>query len=201
MNYRGPLLAVAGLVAGGLAALLVVGPPSGTMLPQGSVETGKPLVGGPFALTDQTGKRVTDKDFLGKYMLVFFGYTHCPDVCPSGLQVMSAALAKLGDKAKDVVPVFITLDPERDTPEKLADYLHSFDPRFIGLTGSKQDVESATKAYRVYRQVVPDDKTPGEYTIDHSAIIYLMDKSGQFVTHIPHTNDVDRVVSTLQKAL
>ncbi|MCB1484192.1 MAG: SCO family protein [Hyphomicrobiaceae bacterium] len=200
MTSRGPLLAIAGLIIGGLAAVLLLAP-SSTTLPQGSVETGKALVGGPFTLTDQTGKRVTDKDFRGKYMLVFFGFTHCPDICPSALQVISAALGKLGDKAKDVVPIFITLDPQRDTPQKLGEYLSSFDTKFVGLTGSKEEVESAAKAYRVYYQVVPDDKTPGEYTIDHAAIIYLMGKDGEFVTHVPHTNDVDQVVSTLDKAL
>lgn len=107
----------------------------------------------------------------------------------------------MGDKAKDVVPIFITLDPQRDTPQKLGEYLSSFDTKFVGLTGSKEEVESAAKAYRVYYQVVPDDKTPGEYTIDHAAIIYLMGKDGEFVTHAPHTNDVDQVVSTLDKAL
>jgi protein SCO1/2 len=202
MPKRGPLLALTGLMLGGLAAaFLVLGPPWGNTPHQVSVETGKALVGGPFTLIDQTGKRVTDKDFHGKYMLVFFGFTHCPDICPAGLQVMSAALAKLGDKAKDVVPVFITLDPERDTPEKLAEYLNSFDARFVGLSGSKQEVESAAKAYRVYYQIVPDDKTPGEYTVDHAAIIYLMGKDGQFITHVPHTTNVDQVVAALDKAL
>ena len=202
MTNRGPLLAVAGLILGGLAAMLLFGMPAGNVLPAGSaVQTGKALIGGPFTLTDHTGKRVTEKDFLGKYMLVFFGFTHCPDVCPSALQVISAALEKLGDKAKDVVPVFVSLDPERDTPEKLADYIDSFDAKFVGLTGSKQEVESAAKAYRVYHQIVPDETTPGEYTIDHSAIIYLMGKDGQFITHVPHTNDVDQVVAALSKAL
>lgn len=202
MKSKVTMLVLAGLIAGGLAAFALVGS-KGTSQPHGVEATysGKALVGGPFTLTDQTGKRVTEKDFQGRYMLVFFGYTHCPDICPSGLQVISAALEKLADKAKDVVPVFITLDPERDTPEKLAEYLKSFDPRFVGLTGGKEEVSAAAKAYRVFYQVVPDDKTAGEYSIDHPAIIYLMGKNGEYVTHVPHTTNVDQVVSTLAKSL
>ena len=201
ISNRALKLALAGLLAGGLAAAAFVklgpaGLPAGT-----AVQTGKALVGGPFTLTDQTGKRVTEKDFRGRYMLVFFGFTHCPDICPSALQVITAALNKLGDKAKDVTPVFISLDSERDTPEKLAEYLKSFSGRIVGLTGSKDEVASAAKAYRVYYQIVPDGKTAGEYTIDHAAIIYLMSKDGEFLTHIPHTNNVDNVVATLSKAL
>lgn len=193
------LLIMAGFALGALAAVLLTMPPS-----QQSGETaytGKALVGGPFTLTDQSGKRVTEKDFQGKYMLVFFGFTHCPDICPSGLQVMSAALDKLGDKAKDVVPIFISLDPERDTPQKLAEYLKSFGDRFVGLTGSPEETAATAKAYRVFYQKVPDDKVAGEYTIDHAAIIYLMGKNGEFITHVPHTTSVDQVVSALAKFL
>lgn len=127
MAQRGPILAIAGLILGGLLAVMVLRPTGDLTIPQQSVTTGKALVGGPFTLIDQSGRSVTDKDFRGKYMLIFFGFTHCPDICPSGLQVMSAALEKLGDKAKDVVPIFITLNPDRDTPQKLAEYLKSFD--------------------------------------------------------------------------
>lgn len=163
--------------------------------------SGKALIGGPFVLTDQTGKRVTDKDFMGRYALVFFGFTHCPDICPTALQVISTALDKLGDKGKDIVPLFITLDPERDTPPVLAEYVKSFNPRFVGLTGSKEDVAAAAKAYRVFYEVVPDEKNTADYTIDHAAIIYLMGKDGQFVTHIPHTTDVDQVIEIIRKSI
>lgn len=196
------ILALAGLAAGALAAFLLLSPGTAPTTPGGTaVHSGKALIGGPFTLTDHTGKRVTEKDFLGRNMLVFFGFTHCPDICPSALQIMSAALEKLGDKAKDVVPVFVSLDPARDTPEKLAEYIASFDARFVGLTGSKEEVAAAAKAYRVYYQIVPDEKSPGEYTIDHAAIIYLMGKDGSFVTHVPHTTNVDQVVNVLAKAL
>lgn len=199
MKHRLPLLVLAGLLAGALVAFALVGLPRSPE--ESATVSGKALVGGPFTLTDQNGKRVSDTDFHGRYMLVFFGFTHCPDICPSGLQVMSAALDKLGDKGKDIVPVFITLDPERDTPDTLRDYLKSFGDRFVGLTGSKEEVAAAAKTYRVFYQVVPDDKTAGDYSIDHAAIMYVMGKNGEYVTHIPHTINVDQVVAALQKIL
>lgn len=202
MNSRLVFLGALGVIAGAALASALFGL---VRLPSSNsgqaIEVGKPLIGGPFTLTDQTGKRVTEKDFAGRYTLIFFGYTHCPDICPSALQVIAAALDKLGDKAKEITPVFISLDGERDTPAKMADYLASFGKNFVGLTGAKDDVAVAAKAYRVFYQVVPDEKTPGEYTIDHAAIIYLMGKDGQFVTHIPHTTNVDQVVEILNKAI
>lgn len=202
MNSRLVFLGALGVIAGAALASALFGL---VRLPSSNsgqvIEVGKPLIGGPFTLTDQTGKQVTEKDFAGRYALIFFGYTHCPDICPSALQVIAAALDKLGDKAKEITPVFISLDGERDTPAKMADYLASFGKTFVGLTGAKDDVAAAAKAYRVFYQVVPDEKTPGEYTIDHAAIIYLMGKDGQFVTHIPHTTNVDQVVEILNKAI
>jgi protein SCO1/2 len=134
-------------------------------------------------------------------MLVFFGYTNCPDVCPAGLQVMSAALDKLGHRADDIVPILITLDPAEDTPEKLATYIKSFHPRLLGLTGSESEIAATAKAYRVFYQKVPDDKDPSRYSIDHSAIFYLMGKDGTLITPIPHTTDVDQLALTIDKAL
>ena len=199
MNSRIVGLVAAGLVAGGLIAYATVSGPGFT--PPATVVTGKPAVGGPFTLTDQTGKRVTDKDFLGKYMLVFFGFTNCPDICPSGLQVMSAALDKVGSKAADVVPIFITLDAKRDTPEKLAQYLKSFHPRLVGLTGSEEEVAAAAKVYRVYTEKITDEKTPDSYSYDHSAIFYLMGKDGVFLSPLPHTTNVDELATSLSSAL
>jgi protein SCO1 len=194
-------LALAGLAIGaGLAYFAVTGggrPPGA----QQATVSGKALVGGPFALTDHTGRRVTEKDFLGRYMLVFFGFTNCPDICPSGLQVITAALDKLGTKADAVTPVFITIDGVRDTPEKLNAYLKSFHPRLVGLTGSDAEIAAAVKAYRVYVQKVTDEKTPTSYTFDHAAIFYLMGKDGAFIAPIPHTTDVDEVVRALSAAL
>ncbi len=202
MQPKNLVLAILGIIAGAALAVVIL-PGKDTLVPQQGmpVETGKALVGGPFTLTDHTGKRVTDKDFLGRPMLIFFGFTNCPDICPSGLQVIAAALDKLGDKGAKVTPIFITLDAARDTPEKLAEYVKSFHPRLIGLTGSEAELAAAAKAYRVFAQKVSDDATPGSYTYDHAAIIYLMGADGNFVTHIPHTTRVEQVVSILDKSL
>lgn len=205
MKTRLFALVAAGLTAGAIIAYVTLpGPTHTTTAPDdstGAKVTGTALVGGPFTLTDQTGKRVTEKDFLGKYMLVFFGFTNCPDICPSGLQVISAALDKLGPKADEITPVFITLDAKRDTPEKLAAYVKSFHPRLVGLTGSEQEVAAAAKTYRVYFQKIVDDKTPDSYSYDHAALFYLMGKDGAFVAPIPHTTDVNEVVTALEKAV
>ena len=135
-------------------------------------------VGGPFALTDQNGKPITDKDMSGHPFLVFFGFTHCPDVCPTTLFDVSEVFRALGPE-KEVRALFITVDPERDTPAVLKDYLSSFDPRITGATGDDAAVASAIKAYRVYAKKVPTDG--GGYTMDHTAIVYLMGKDGRFV--------------------
>ena len=135
-------------------------------------------IGGPFALTDQDGKRVTQADVAGHPYLVFFGYTHCPDVCPTTLSDMSLMMDALG-KDQPVKALFVTIDPERDTPPVLKAYLSSFDPRIIGLTGDPDAIAAAEKAYRVYAKKVPD-KT-GDYSMDHTSIVYLMDGEGRFI--------------------
>jgi len=201
---RWPLVVamVVGLLAGSVIALIVVsGTPGREASGPQPLTTGKALIGGPFSLVDHKGRSVTNKDFAGRKMLVFFGFTSCPDVCPSGLQVISAALDKLGPKAETITPVLITVDPGRDTPAVLAEYVKSFHPRLVGLTGSEEQVQAAAKAYRVYAKKVPDDKSPGGYTIEHSAYLYLMDESGSFLTHFPSTVGVDRLAQELAKAL
>ena len=135
-------------------------------------------VGGPFALTDQNGKTITDKDMAGHPFLVFFGFTHCPDVCPTTLFDVSEIFRALGPD-KQVRALFITVDPERDTPAVMKDYLSSFDPRITGATGDEAAVAAAIKGYRVYAKKVPTDG--GGYTMDHTAIVYLMGKDGRFV--------------------
>ncbi len=136
-------------------------------------------VGGPFHLEDQNGKPVSDQDLKGHPSLVFFGFTHCPDVCPTTLFDMSQLLRKLGPDADRVGAVFITVDPERDTPAVMKDYLSNFDPHLRGLTGDQASINAAIKAYRVYAKKVPLEG--GDYTMDHTAIVYLMDKDGHFV--------------------
>lgn len=139
---------------------------------------GPALVGGSFALTDTNGETVTEASLEGEPSLVFFGYTHCPDVCPTTLADMSKMLDALG-KDKKAQGVFITVDPERDTSAVLKDYLSNFDPRIKGLTGSPEAIAAVEKAYRVYAKKVPI--AGADYSMDHTAIIYLMDKSGRFV--------------------
>jgi len=199
---RGRLLTVilAGFLIGalvGVGALLLTSGVSGP-----SVETsGKALIGGPFTLTDQTGKTVTDQDFRGRYMLVFFGFTHCPDICPAELQVMSATLDDLGPKAAQVVPVFITLDPERDTQAVVGDYVKNFAPGFVGLTGSPEAIAEAAKAYRVAYSKFQEDKTTGDYSIDHSTLVYFMGLDGNYITHFAYGTPAAKMTETLRRYL
>ena len=199
---RGRLLTVilAGFFIGalvGVGALLLTRGVSGP-----SVETsGKALIGGPFTLTDQTGKTATDQDFRGRYMLVFFGFTHCPDICPAELQVMSATLDELGPKAAQVVPVFITLDPERDTQAVVGDYVKNFAPGFVGLTGSPEAIAEAAKAYRVAYSKFQEDKTTGDYSIDHSALVYFMGPDGNYITHFAYGTPAAKMTETLRRYL
>src|SRR5471030_3297901 len=136
-------------------------------------------IGGPFQLLDQDAKPVSEQDFKGKPLLVFFGFVHCPDICPTTLFEMSEVLRKLGPDADRVNALFITVDPERDTPAVLKDYLSSFEPQIHGLTGDPAAIAAVEKTYRVYAKKVPLDG--GEYTMDHSAVLYLMNKEGKFV--------------------
>jgi cytochrome oxidase Cu insertion factor (SCO1/SenC/PrrC family) len=195
------LIVLAGLTVGAAAALAIFPAARERLLPAGASSVGRALVGGPFALTDQNGKRVTDKDFRGRYTLVFFGFTMCPDVCPSALQVMAAALDKLGAKGQQLTPVFMTVDPERDTPAQLAGYVKSFHPRLVGLTGTPADIEAVTKAYRVYVKKVSDPKSSAGYTFDHSAIIYLMGPDGAYLAHFTHATSPDAMAERLGKLL
>jgi protein SCO1/2 len=137
-------------------------------------------IGGPFALIDQNGKPISDADLKGKPFLVFFGYTHCPDVCPTTLFDISEVMRALGSDADRTSALFVSVDPDRDTPAVLKDYLSSFDPHLRGLTGDQASLDKMERAYRVYAKKVPTGKD-GDYSMDHSAIVYLMDKSGRFV--------------------
>jgi protein SCO1 len=164
---------LAGLVLCFTVVLLVTGRGGAPMV------TAPSTVGGPFSLTDQNGKTITDKDLKGHPFLVFFGFTHCPEVCPTALFEISEIFNKLGPDAEKVNALFVTVDPERDTPEKLKEYLSSFNPRVIGVGGNADALAAVAKAYRVYYKKVP--LKDGDYTMDHTAIVYLMDKNGQFV--------------------
>ncbi len=185
-----------------LAALLVAGTAYYFAGPlQTATGAGTALIGGPFTLTDQDGRKVTEKDFLGKYTLVFFGYTYCPDLCPTELQVMSAALDSLGAKADAIQPIFISFDPERDTPEVLKQYVSNFHPRLVGLTGTPEEIAIAAKAYRVYYAKVPNSSAPDTYLMDHSTITYLMDPQGKFLKHFSYSTDSAALAKALEQAL
>ena len=154
-------------------------------------------IGGPFALIDHNSEPRTDKDFGGKLMLVYFGFTYCPDVCPTDLQNIGLALDMLGEAGERIQPLFITVDPARDTPEHLKDYVPMFHPRLIGLTGDAAAIHSAAAAYRAYYAQVPlkDD----DYTVDHSSFIYLMGADGEYLGFFPPGAPPEQIVQTLRR--
>ncbi|WP_296395622.1 SCO family protein [Reyranella sp.] len=158
-------------------------------------------IGGPFALTDQDGRTVTSDSLKGKPTLIYFGFTFCPDVCPTSLLLMETAVERLGpDAAKKVNLVFITIDPERDTPALLKGYVTNFGPTYIGLTGTPQQIADVARAYRVYYQKVPG-KDGGPYLMDHSSIVYLLDRNGRFVTHFTHDAKAEQIANTVGRLL
>ncbi len=156
-------------------------------------------IGGPFNLIDQNGQPFSDKDLKGKSFLVFFGFTHCPDVCPTTLFEISEILRNLGPEADHTAALFISVDPERDTPQAMRDYLASFDPHIRGLTGDAAALTAVAKAYRVYYKKVPLEG--GDYTMDHTAIVYLMDKEGRFVAPFNMRRTVDVAAADLRQHL
>lgn len=199
MSRRLFILISAAFLVGGAVALgfFALNTPQA---PQPQLVSGKALIGGPFALTDHNGKRVTDKDFGGKHKLVFFGYTYCPDICPAELQVMSAAMDNLGDKAKDVTPVFITVDPERDTVEQMKSYVENFHPSLVGLTGSPEEIRKAAKAYRVYYKKTHSESA-SDYLVDHSSIVYLMSPDGEYLAHFAYGTGPEKMAEGIRKFL
>ena len=155
-------------------------------------------VGGPFTLTDQNGTRRSDTEFRGRLMIVYFGYTSCPDVCPTDLMAITQALDRLGSAADGVQPIFITIDPERDG-SVLADYVSSFHHKLIGLTGSPEEVQKVADAYKAFYAKVPDER--GGYSIDHSGVIYLMGRNGEYLGFMPPQTSSDRLADVLRKNL
>ena len=156
-------------------------------------------IGGPFQLVDQNGKTVTDVDLKGKWSLVYFGYTHCPDACPTALNDIAIALDEVGPKRSAVRSVFITVDPERDTPDVLKSYVTSFDTPILALTGSPEEVAQAAKAYRVYYAKHPEGD--GDYSMDHSSVIYVMDPQGRFTASFTHQSTPEEIAERLKKLL
>lgn len=187
-------IAAAAAVAAAAIAFLVLdlgrsGPPQG-----------KALVGGPFELVDQHGDTVTEADLEGKYALIYFGYTYCPDVCPTSLQTMSAALDLLGPDGEAVQPVFITVDPARDTVEQMAAYAEHFHPRLLALTGTEEQIADAARAYRVYYQRV-DDSSATEYLMDHTSLYYLMGPDGEYAAHFGHDATTEEMAGRIRELI
>lgn len=195
------ILAVIGMAAilGGLRLLLWGG---GHVHDDHSAQAEAPVaIGGPFSLQDGDGKDVTDQDYRGKFMLVYFGYTFCPDVCPTELGLVAKALDALTPEQREkIVPLFITVDPDRDTAQVMKTYTAAFHPQIVGLTGTAEQVEQAKKAYKIYGAKVPggDEKT---YTMDHSSILYLMGPDGGFLEHFNRNATLDQIVEDLRRRL
>jgi len=158
-------------------------------------------IGGSFTLVDHDGKARSDGDFKDEHLLIYFGYTYCPDVCPTALSDMGLALDDLGDEATKVRPLFITVDPSRDTPERLKSYVANFHPRLVGLTGSEQAVAAVAKAYRVYFAKSNTEAAPGEYLMDHTSIIYLMSPDGRYLTHFTHGTSAETMARRIRENL
>ena len=209
-----------------LAAVLAVAALAGLALivlrPEPPRREGTPVIGGPFALVNHLGETVTDADFHGRFLLVFFGYTYCPDVCPTSLSTITDALDRLGADGDKVTPVFVSVDPERDTPEYLRDYLAYFHPRLVGLTGTPAQVAAAAGAYRVYyaragqgvgasgsQADVPAPHAHGEagqggeedYIMDHTAVTYLMGPDGKYLAHFSHETTPEDMASGIRRHL
>lgn len=184
---------IAGLVllAAGALAWVVMQPPGQSPFAH--------AIGGSFRLVDQDGRTVTDTDLHGKWLLVYFGYTHCPDACPTALNDIALALRALGKRAAAVQPVFITVDPKRDTPAAMKEYVKSFDAPILALSGSEAAVAEAARAYRVY--YARHDLPGGDYEMDHSSIIYLMDPQGRFVASLTETNSAKQITDALKKSV
>ena len=192
--YQVVLLAVTGIVIAAIAAFILYGGGTGVK--------GVASIGGPFALVDHKGQPKTDKDFRGKHMLIYFGYTYCPDVCPTALQSMTLAMNQLDPATqKKITPVFITIDPKRDTAEQLNAYVENFHPSMVGLTGTPEEIAKTAQVYRVYfgrAKGIEEEST--DYLMDHSSIVFLMNPDGEYVTHFTHATPPERMAEKLAKA-
>jgi cytochrome oxidase Cu insertion factor (SCO1/SenC/PrrC family) len=189
------LLVAASLVAGSMAA--AEDQPSAAQM-MDDLMFGRGTVGGAFTLTDTNGRQRSDAEFRGKLMVVYFGFTFCPDICPTDLMAITRALEALGPAAKAVQPIFITIDPERDT-QIMAEYLSAFHPSFVGLTGSPDQIRKVANSYKAAYSKVEDGK--GDYTIDHTGVIYLMGRGGEYLGFMPPQTGPDRLAEVLRKYL
>ncbi len=184
------------LIGGGfLAVALGIGWVQTQRSAQTAADTSPVPIGGPFTLMDENGQAVTDQTYRGKWLLVFFGFTHCPDVCPTALNDIALTLDQLGPLAASVQPLFVTVDPERDTPEIVKDYTDAFHPSIVGLTGTPEQIADTAKTYRVYFKKVPQGDT---YTMDHSGITYVMAPDGKFAAHFSPRTPIDTMAAKLR---
>jgi cytochrome oxidase Cu insertion factor (SCO1/SenC/PrrC family) len=195
------LFLIALLFWGGSAALAEDAPPDQATAAQmmDDLMYGRGTVGGPFTLTDQNGRQRSDSDFRGKLMIVYFGYTFCPDVCPADLMAITQALDALGPAADGVQPIFITVDPERDS-KLLAEYVRAFHKSLIGLTGSPEEIRKVANAYKAFYAKVPGTRD-GDYAIDHAGVIYLMGRSGEYLGFLAPQTGPEKLVEILRKYL
>ncbi len=195
---RGPRRALIVAMAALSALAIVTG---GVIYSRDPAPDAPPTIGGPFRLTDGAGREVTDRSWPGKYLVVYFGYTFCPDVCPTTLSDLAGALQRLGAAADRVQPLFITVDPRRDTPKVIAQYTAAFTPRLVGLTGTPEQIANVARQYRVYYAEHRTGPGPGDYTMDHSSVIYLMAPDGRFVAVIRADQPADALAAAIQKNL
>jgi len=199
VTERGPSNRTVYAVIGLLVAVILLAS-GGYLFFSGSAPPGL-TVGGPFSLIDGDGKPVTDQTWHGKYLLVYFGYTYCPDVCPTTLTNVAAALDKLGAKADRIEPLFITVDPHRDTPAVVKQYAAAFSPRIVGLTGSPEQIAAAAKEYRVYYAKHVTGPGPDDYSMDHSSVLYFMGPDGRFIAPVRADEDGPQIAAALTKLM
>lgn len=169
--------------------------------PPGAPEAIRDSIKSDFALIDHTGKSVTDEGYRGKWLLVFFGFTNCPDVCPTALNEIAQIMENLGEKAAKVQPLFITVDPERDTPERMAEFVGAFDSRISGLTGTPEQIKASTKSFKVYYAKEVQKGAPDGYTMEHTASLYLIDPKGRFTRPYSYNATVDEITDDLRQRL
>ena len=181
MTRNGIIALVAGVAVAIAAGIWISGLVISNVENRDAPASAEARVGGPFTLVNEAGETVTEADFRGRYMLIYFGFTFCPDVCPTELQVMASAIEALGPEAEKVTPVFITIDPERDTPELMARYVRLFHPRLTGLTGTPEQIAATAKAWHVFYRKAEDQSSPEDYTMDHSSIVFLMGPEGEYL--------------------
>lgn len=198
---RAVAYALALLLAAGAAAAFWLRPQAGMEQRLGGMSVPPGVaIGGPFRLTDHTGRQVTEASYRGRLMLIFFGFTHCPDICPTELQSIAEVLDRLGPAAGRVAPLFVSIDPERDGPEELARYVALFDDRIIGLTGTAEEIASVARAFRVYyAKVHPPEAS--SYTMDHSSFTYLLDGEGRFLALFRHGTPPEEVAQAIRSHL